>query len=114
MNAVLHLGEQAADALRELNHLTRDGDAFAGPAELCWLLADLATTAQRLPQLLAQLSRWLNQQHANATLRADNNDCPGALVAATTAALSGAADHARRLAADMDAAHQHAAHLAIA
>jgi|SRR5664279_876833 len=113
MNAVLRLGEQAADTLRELNHHTRDGDAFADPAELCWLLADLNTTAQRLPQLLAQLSRWLNQQHANATVRADNSDCPGELVAAATAALTSAANHARRLAADLDTAHQHAAHLAI-
>ncbi len=114
MTAVLHLGEQAADALRELNHHTRDGGAFTDPAELCWLLADLNTTAQRLPQLLAQLSRWLNQQHANTSFRADNNDCPSALVAAATTALTDAANHARRLALDLDTAHQHAAHLATA
>ncbi len=113
MSAVLRLGEQASDALRELNHHTRDGDAFADPAELCWLLADLNTTAHRLPQLLAQLSRWLNQQHANATLRADNNDCPGELINAATTALTNAARHAHRLAADVDTAHQHA-HLATA
>ncbi len=112
MSAVLRLGEQAADALRELNHHTRDSDAFTDPAELCWLLADLNATAQRLPQLLAQLSRWLNQQHANATFRADNSDCPGELIAAATAALAGAANHARRLAVDVNTAHQHTAHLA--
>jgi hypothetical protein len=114
VNAVLRLGEQAADAMRELNHHTRHGDAFADPAELCWLLADLNATAHRMPQLLAQLSRWLNQQHANATLRADNSDCPGELIDAATAALADAARHARRLAADVDTAHQHATHLTTA
>jgi hypothetical protein len=114
MNAVLRLGEQAADALRELNHHTRNSDALTGPAEMCWLLADLNAIAQRLPQLLAQLSRWLNQQHANATFRADNNDCPDELVAAAIAVLTHAANHARRLAIDIDTAHQHAAHLATA
>ncbi len=112
MSAVLRLGEQAADTLRELNHHTRDDDAFTDPAELCGLLADLNATAQRLPQLLAQLSRWLTQQNDNAPFRADNSGCPGELVTAATAALSRAANHARRLAADMDTAHQHAAHLA--
>lgn len=112
MSAVLRLGEQAADTLRDLNHHTRDTNAFTDPAELCWLLADLNATAQRMPQLFRQLSRWLDQQHANAPFRADSSDCPGELVAAATAALSNAANHARRLAAEMDTAHQHAAHLA--
>lgn len=114
MSAVLRLGEQAANALRELNHRTRDSDAFADPAELCWLLADLNTTTQRIPQLLAQLSRWLGQHHAHSTFRADNGDCPGELVAAVTAALTDAARHANQAAADIDTAHQHAAHLATA
>ena len=112
MSAVLRLGEQAADTIRELNHHTRDHDAFAEPAELCWLLADLSTTAQRLPQLLAQLSRWLNQHHTHASFRADNGDRPGKVVDAAAAALADAARHAHRVAADIDTAHQHTAHLA--
>jgi len=112
MTAVLRLGEQAADALRELNHHTRDSDAFEDPAELCCLLANLSSTAQRLPQLLAQLSRWLNHQHA--TFRADNSDHPGELIDAAAAALADAARHARHLAVDIDTAQQQAAHLATA
>jgi hypothetical protein len=114
MNAVQRLGEQAADAIRELNHHTRDGGAFRDPAELCWLLADLNATVHRMPQLLAQLSRWLTAQHAHAPLRADNGDCPAQLVDAVTAALADAARHAHQAAADIDTAHQHAAHLATA
>jgi hypothetical protein len=55
MNAALRLSEQAAESIRELNHHTRDADALEEPAQLCWLLADLTLTAQRIPQLLAQL-----------------------------------------------------------
>jgi hypothetical protein len=112
MSTVHDLGAQAADAIRELNHQTRDADAFAGPAELCWLLADLTATTRRLPQLLAQLSNWLNHQHTHAALRADDNSSPAEVVANAVAALANAARLATCVTDDLDDAHQHAAHLA--
>jgi hypothetical protein len=110
---VLHLGEQAAEAIRELNHRTRHLDALADPAELSWLLADLAATAGRLPQLLDQLRTWLNHEHDNDRLRADTDANPADLVTLTAAELTCAGRNARHLAAALDTAHQHAAHLAM-
>jgi hypothetical protein len=88
MPNVLQLGEHAAEAIRELNHRTRDRGALADPVEFSWLLADLATMAGRLPQLLDQLDHWLRHEHDTGHLRADNHADPGELVCATTAALS--------------------------
>src|SRR3954470_24836034 len=114
MNAVLDLSGQTAEAVRTLNHTTRGGDALADPPECCWLLANLSATAQRRPQLLGQVSRWLSDQHAKSRLRADNDVPAGLLTAATATALDDAARHAHQLAAAIDTAHQHAAHLATA
>ena len=111
---MLRLGEQAAEAIRDLNHRTRGQDAFADPTELCCLLADLNATAYRLPQLLSQLDVWLSHEHAHARVRTDNSTHPDALVAAASAALTDAAGYAHRLAAALDTTHQHAAHLATA
>ena len=43
----LEMAEQAAEALRELNHRTRDPRAFTGPAELALLVGLLAETEGR-------------------------------------------------------------------
>ena len=112
--SVLHLGEQAAEAIRGLNHHTRHLDAFADPTELSWLLADLAATARRLPQLLDQLGAWLNHERDKGRLRADTDANPADLVALAHAQLTGAARHAQHLAAALDTGQQHAAHLAMA
>ena len=56
------LAGYAAEALRDLNHLTHGRDAFADPAELSRLLAELAVMASRLPQLLDQLRSWLHHE----------------------------------------------------
>ena len=85
---VLHLGEQAAEAIRELNHRTRHLDAFADPAELSALLADLAATAHRLPQLLDQLRAWLHHEHEAASMRADTNADPAEFVCLAAAHLA--------------------------
>ena len=111
---VLKLAEHAAQAIRELNHRTRDHDAIADPAEICWLLADLAALAYRLPQLLDQLGRWLHLEHDAAPLRADNDTDPGELVGLAAAQLTRANQCAHHLADTIDKAHQHAAHLATA
>ncbi len=111
---VLHLGEQAAEAIRELNHRTRHLDALADPAELSWLLADLSATAQRLPQLLDQLRNWLHHEPAHGRLRADTDTHPDQLIALADAQLTCGGLHARQLAAALETAHQHTANLPMA
>ena len=94
------------------NHLTRGRDAFADPAELSRLLAELAVMASRLPQLLDQLRCWLQHEHDAAPMRADTNTDPAELVCLAAAHLTRASHCAHTLADTLDNAHQHLAHLA--
>jgi len=107
----LELAEQAAEALRELNHRTRDPRAFTGPAELYRLVGELALLADRLPQLLDQLDRWLRAEHDVGRVRADTCTDPGRIIAAAGAELADAGDAAHDLAHVLAAARQHLAHL---
>lgn len=107
------LGWQAAEAIRTLNHHTHP-PTLADPAEVCQLLAALATIAYRLPQLLSQLSRWLQTEQATDRLRADTPAADPAEITATTAhELTRAGLTANRLGDALDSAHQHLAHLAV-
>jgi hypothetical protein len=109
---LVHLAEYAAEAIRDLNHLTRGRDAFADPAELSRLLAELAAMASRLPQLLDQLGCWLRHEHDAARVRGDTNADPAELVCLAAAQLTRASHCAHHLADTLDTAHQHVAHLA--
>lgn len=109
------LAEQAAEAVRALNHLTwPDAGALDDPGQLSDIVAALACTTARLPQLLAQLSSWLVGEQRAGRLRVDAcSDTPAAAtVTAATTALTRAASGAVRASHDLDAAHQHLAHLA--
>ena len=108
---VLDLAARAAEALRALNHRTRDPGAFTGPAELYRLVGELAVLAGRLPQLLGQLDRWLRAEHDAGRIRADTGPGPGGIVAASGAELADAGGAAHDLARVLDAAQQHLAHL---
>jgi hypothetical protein len=107
----LEVAEQAAEALRELNHRTRDARAFTGPAELYRLVGELALLAGRLPQLLDQLDRWLRAEHDVGRIRADARADPGRIIAAAGAELADAGDAAHDLAHVLDAAQRHLAQL---
>lgn len=108
------LGWQAAEAIRTLNHRTHP-PALSDPAEVCQLLAALATIAYRLPQLLGQLNRWLQTEQAADRLRADTPAADPAEITATAAhGLTRAGLTANRLGDALDSAHQHLAHLALA
>jgi hypothetical protein len=107
----LGLAGRAAEAVRELNHLTRDPGVFTGPAELYRLVGELAVLAGRVPQLLGQLDRWLREEHDAGRVRVDTGTDPGPIVAAAGADLADARDAAHELAHVLDAAQQHLAHL---
>lgn len=112
------LGEQTAEAVRALNHLTRPGaGGVRDPAEVCEIVAALACTAGRLPQLLGQLNAWLAGQQRAGRLRVDDG-APSPDPAVAVAAVIGDLAQASRCAHDaglaLDAAHQHLAHLAAA
>jgi hypothetical protein len=111
---MLPLAETAAETVRDLIYRTRFPDAFADPAELSQLTAQLTTMTSRLPQLLDQLNRWLRHQHHAARLHSDTGADPDQLVSLTAAELTRASLSAQHLAATLDTAHQHLAHLASA
>jgi hypothetical protein len=117
---VSQLGEQAAEAVRALNHRTRPGlGTLTDPADLCALVAELACLAHRLPQLLGQLSAWLVGEEQAGRLRLDtcSDACspqpdPATAVATATDALTRAGDCAQHTGRALDAAQQILAHLA--
>lgn len=115
---VADLADQAANAVRVLNHRTRPaiGD-LADPSEVAQIIAALADLASMLPQLLDQLAGWLQHQHSHDRLRVDALaplPNPAQTAHALTDNLRHAAQSAQRTALDLDTAHEHAAHLATA
>lgn len=110
------LAEQAAQAVRTLNHLTRrDSGALAYPGEVCEIVAALACTASRLPQLFGQLNGWLVSEDRAGRLRVDACSPapdPGAAVADVIGELTRASQCAHAAGRALHAAHQQLAHLA--
>jgi hypothetical protein len=114
---VVSLGEQAAEAIRSLNHLTRGPGAFADPTQACQLVAALTAMTGRLPQLLGQTATWLHGELHTGRLRIDttaHTDDPAELLAAIAACLAQAGHCAHRLNQVLDTTQQHTAHLATA
>ena len=109
------LAEQAAEAIRALNHLTRPATtALRDPAEAGDLAAALSCLTGRLPQLLGQLNRWLTGQQQAGHLQTDTRPSApdsAAAVQAVTGHLDQAAACAQQVSDALDAAHQHLAHL---
>ena len=107
----LELADTAAQAIREINHRTRNADAFTGPAELYRLVAELALLVGGLPQLLGQLDQWLHTEHHADRLRTDNRTDPGQAVRNAAAQLADAGDAAHDLTHILASAQQCLAHL---
>ncbi len=55
----LALARAAAGAVRSLNHATLGGEGLDWPADAYELIGELSLAAAGLPQLLAQVGRWL-------------------------------------------------------
>jgi hypothetical protein len=112
------LGEQAAQAVRALNHLTRPAlGALSDPVEAAELIAALASVTGGLPQLTGQLASWLSSEDRTGRLRvdADSPHHPAGTAAAVmdaTAALTQAGQCAHAAGRALDAAHQVLARLA--
>lgn len=53
------LAEQAAEAIRSLNHLTMPGRDLQYPADVYKIVGSLRTMAQHLPQLFGELAKFL-------------------------------------------------------
>jgi hypothetical protein len=95
----------AAEAIRFLNYATgsHSPEGLVYPATVYEVAADLSAAADRMPQLFAQLSRWLSEQSAAGMLGTDNGAPAETAVLTAQAHLTDAAGHARKLAAALDA-----------
>jgi hypothetical protein len=110
------LAGDAAEAIRSLNHATLPGtDGLTWPSDAYDVLASLSLLAARLPQLLAQLDRYLTGEVETGRVMVDGGEFAGDPAAAAAAA-SHWLDHARINAAALhhalDAAQQATAYLA--
>jgi hypothetical protein len=102
----LALARTAAGAVRSLNHATLGGDGLEQPADAYGLLGELSQAAAGLPQLLAQVGRWLAAALAAGRLGCDDGTDPAAAVSGAWLFLSGARNTAAALARDLDCAQQ--------
>ena len=84
---VLEVAEGLAESVRVLCHLTRDHEALEHPAEAYQVACSLELMAERLPQLLEQLSRWYAARHAAGALRVTEGEYAGQPGRAATAAM---------------------------
>ena len=103
---VTALAHAAAEAIRGLNHATRHQDSLAQPGDAYELIGALFLTAARLPQLITQISNWLDHALAGGRLGHDLGEDPALAVDGAVIFLGGARTSAAALAGDLDAAWQ--------
>jgi hypothetical protein len=99
------LADQAAEAIRSLNHRTMPGRDLEYPADVYAIVGTLKVMADRLPQLLRQLSAWLEAEHKAGRAGHDSGQDPGPYVGDVTAALTLAATVAGTLSDALRLAH---------
>ena len=102
----LALARAAAGAVRSLNHATLGGGGLAQPADAYELIGELSLAASGLPQLLAQVGRWLASALASGQLGCDDGTDPAAAVSGAWMFMSDARSAAAALARDLGSAQQ--------
>ena len=102
----LALARAAAGAVRSLNHATLGSGGLAQPADAYELIGELSLAAAGLPQLLAQVGRWLASALEAGRLGCDDGADPAAAVGGARVSLSGARASAAALARDLGQAQQ--------
>ena len=102
----LALARTAAGAVRSLNHATLGGAGLEQPADAYGLLGELSLAAAGLPQLLAQVGRWLASALAAGRLGCDDGTEPAAAISGAWLFISGARASANALARDPGRAQQ--------
>ena len=105
-DGTLVLARTAAEAVRSLNHATLGGDGLAQPADAYAVLGELSLAASGLPQLLAQVGRWLAAALAAGRLGCDDGTDPAGAVSGAWLFMSDARSAAAALARDLASAQQ--------
>lgn len=100
----LHLAETLASIVRCLNHDTRHREALRYPSDADRVIRELAAAASRLPQLLGQVSRWLDGEYEEGRVGLDGSGDVSVAVLQATARLESASQYASLLGAALDRA----------
>jgi hypothetical protein len=100
------LARTAAEAIRGLNHATRHEAGLGQPAVAYDVLASLSLAASRLPQLIAQVTGYLDRALAAGRLGHDLGENPAHAVNAAGVFLDDARGSAAALAGDLNQAQQ--------
>lgn len=110
--------EQAAEAIRRLNHLTRGHAGYEEPADVYSTLVELHAMAHRVPQALRQAQEWLYREVEAGRVyddrncsRAANGIDPMSTVEHAAAEMTAAAVHLTRWAEATRLAVEHLSHL---
>jgi hypothetical protein len=102
----LALARTAAGGVRSLNHATLGGQGLDWPADAYELIGELALAAAGLPQLLAQIGRWLAAALAAGRLGCDDGTDPAGPVSCAALFICDARASADALARDLGCAQQ--------
>lgn len=109
--AAIALARAAAEAIRGLNHATRDHAGLGQPSAAYDVLGALAQAASGLPQLTAQITSYLDQALAAGKLGHDRGEDPAMAVDGTVTFLGDARRSAAALARDLNQAQQQLARI---
>jgi hypothetical protein len=102
----LLLARTAAEAIRGLNWLTRCETGLGQPSVAYDITGALMLAASRLPQLITQITSYLDRALAAGRLGHDLGEDPAGSVDAAAVFLGDARRSAAALAGDLDAAQQ--------
>jgi hypothetical protein len=102
----LALARAAAETVRSLNHATLGGQGLRQPADAYAVLGELSLAAAGLPQLLAQVGRFLAAALASGRLGCDDGTDPVAAVSGAWMFMSDARSAAAALARGLASAQQ--------
>ena len=100
------LARAAAEAIRGLNHATRQEAGLGQPSAAYAVIGALALAASRLPQAFTQITRWLDQALAAGRLGHDLGEKPAPAIGAAAIFLGDAGLSAAALAGDLNQAQQ--------
>ena len=100
------LARTAAEAIRGLNHATRQEAGLGQPSAAYAVIGALALAASRLPQAFTQITRWPGQALAAGRLGHDPGGDPAAAIDATGIFPGGASMSAAAPAQDLNQARQ--------
>lgn len=103
--------EQAAEAIRGLNHATIDPDAYEWPSDVDQVITSLHMMVMRLEQALTQAGRWLDKAQVAGEIGHDQGHDTADAIAILLRRLARAGITSQDLADDLQAVRQITTHL---